>query len=459
MDRLKRFFKESRTKKNFKKAGPGRRLADSAPVSSNYRPGPSAQASREQHASYESAEHIASADMAAQAAYKRMNLGAKQETTAQRNIRLKAMRELENERQQQGSGIRNPDEASSEEKALATHVIDERNFEHSGAIQGVYFTCELLGDEVQLTRSEMRENVEAFLRSQLDCDAVVASSLMIFSLNGEKSQVTSETLQKYLQNLIEHPEDPKYRRIRMSNKAFQERVGAAKGGVEFLLACGFEESLEAAPEGSSPEKFLVISEEKADDVAQLVQALEVLRTGEPVPLKLYRDPTVFKASSSRKITVPELSSDFFQVTAAEVKKEQASKTLEAERMLTLRTQEMRLRDETLRHYTYKYTLIRIRFPDDFFLQGTFSCHEKIQAVRDFICEHLVEKELPLFILKDPTTGKVVDDDKRTLGDLNLAPAAMLNFEWDPDVLASYVAQGIKALYLDDRCTSEAKSLK
>lgn len=67
----------------------------------------------------------------------------------------------------------------------------------------------------------MRKKVEDFLRLQLDDDALVASSLMIFSLNGEKRQIASETLQKYVQNLIEHPEETKYRRIRMSNKALK----------------------------------------------------------------------------------------------------------------------------------------------------------------------------------------------------------------------------------------------
>ena len=66
-----------------------------------------------------------------------------------------------------------------------------------------------------------------------------------------------------------------------------------KGGLEFLLACGFEEKLESL-DNSTPEKFLIITEEKAMDIASLVQALEILRAGEPVPLKLYRDPVVYK---------------------------------------------------------------------------------------------------------------------------------------------------------------------
>lgn len=37
-------------------------------------------------------------------------------------------------------------------------------------------------------------------------------------------------------------------------------------------------------------------------------------------------------------------------------------------LTTLRTREMRQRDELQRSYRYKYTLLRIRFPNRFFLQ-------------------------------------------------------------------------------------------
>lgn len=68
----------------------------------------------------------------------------------------------------------------------------------------------------------MREKVERFLRTQLADDPLVASTLMIFSLNGpDKRENASEIIQKYLTNLIENPDENKYRRIRMNNKIFQ----------------------------------------------------------------------------------------------------------------------------------------------------------------------------------------------------------------------------------------------
>ncbi|KAK4767104.1 hypothetical protein SAY86_014854 [Trapa natans] len=49
-----------------------------------------------------------------------------------------------------------------------------------------------------------------------------------------------ETLLIYIGNVARNPDVEKFRRIRISNPAFQERVGALEGGMEFLQLCGFE---------------------------------------------------------------------------------------------------------------------------------------------------------------------------------------------------------------------------
>lgn len=453
-----------KTKKNFKKAGPGRRLIDSAPVNAGTLKSMSSSAEKNSSSSRGEAlstERIANADFAAQAAYKRMNLGVKQETATQRNIRLQALKELEKEKLRENISA-NEDSFSGEHANNDTCRRDERTFEHSDVIKKVYFTCELLGEDVKLTKDELRENLEDFLRCQLEDDAIVASSLMISSLNSEKKrQLASETLQKYIQNLIEHPGESKFCRIRMLNKAFQERILPVKGAVEFLVGCGFEECLQQNDGSSSPEKFLVIEAEKVNDVAALIQALEVLRSAEPIPIKLYRDPVIFKADKSKKVfsSNAEIPSDFFQLSLEEIKAEQAARSLQAERMLTLRTKEMRLRDETLRCYTYKYTVIRIRFPDNYFLQGTFDCLEELAAVREFISKYVVYTEVPLFSLKDAGTGKLFNEENKSLKELNLVPAALLNFEWDADVLGSFTTTGKQVQYLHEQYISMAKSLE
>ncbi|XP_071822606.1 peptide-N(4)-(N-acetyl-beta-glucosaminyl)asparagine amidase-like isoform X2 [Apostichopus japonicus] len=52
----------------------------------------------------------------------------------------------------------------------------------------------------------------------------------------------SETLLKYINNIIQHPRDTKYRSVRLGNKVFQKKVLPVLGGIECLFAIGFEEN-------------------------------------------------------------------------------------------------------------------------------------------------------------------------------------------------------------------------
>jgi hypothetical protein len=73
------------------------------------------------------------------------------------------------------------------------------------------------------------------------------------------------TLMKVLDNVIQRPLDPKVRSIRLANPTFDKKVASRKGGVEFLLACGFVK--ENAPpsllsKGTEPlEEFLVLKDD------------------------------------------------------------------------------------------------------------------------------------------------------------------------------------------------------
>ncbi|KAK6109962.1 PUB domain family protein [Brugia pahangi] len=446
MDRLKKFLTEKKVNKNFKKAGAGYRLTDDSSSAVTTQP----VTAQQQTSQMVPAERIATADIAAQAAYKRMNLGATQESLTQRNIRMRALKEMEKEKKER-EGCAN-DKMDVE---IRTHVIDEREFEHSAAVSGVYFTCDLLGDDLQLTKNEMRKKVEIFLRTQLADDPLVASTLMIFSLNGpDKRQNASETIQKYLKNLIESPDESKYHRIRINNKIFQERVSCANGGKEFLMACGFEEKDLINNEQQEP--FLVIPDNKAMDTYSLIQALEILQTGQAVPLKLSRNAAVYKLEANQVITNPQLPRDFFDLDVAEIKREQQRREVDVEKFATLRTREMREKDELMRSYRYNYTLIRIRFPNRFLLQGTFGCHEPFSAVHNFVEEHLAPIEPMLFVLKDPVSGKVISDDTKTLNELNLLPAAVLHFEWDFDIQVELMKLGREVHYLDQRFIETAE---
>lgn len=50
-----------------------------------------------------------------------------------------------------------------------------------------------------------------------------------------------ETAQIYVNNIIKNNGEEKYRKINKENKAFQNRICQAFGGVEFLHVLGYEE--------------------------------------------------------------------------------------------------------------------------------------------------------------------------------------------------------------------------
>lgn len=76
------------------------------------------------------------------------------------------------------------------------------------------------------------------------------------SHQGEDARVRRafQTLIIYVGNVAKNPNEEKYRKIRLSNPLFQDRVGSLNGGVEFLELCGFERTGD----------FLYLPHEKVD---------------------------------------------------------------------------------------------------------------------------------------------------------------------------------------------------
>ncbi|CAA3002365.1 UBX domain-containing 1 isoform X2 [Olea europaea subsp. europaea] len=76
--------------------------------------------------------------------------------------------------------------------------------------------------------------------------------------NKEDNTVTRafRTLLIYVRNVVKNPEEGKFRKIRISNPAFQDRVGKFRDAIKFLELCGF-----GRVEGGN---FLFLPREKID---------------------------------------------------------------------------------------------------------------------------------------------------------------------------------------------------
>ena len=263
----------------------------------------------------------------------------------------------------------------------------------------------------------------------------MTSAIMIHTLNKnpEKVKVGIDTLLKYLDNVIHHPGDDKYHKIRIGNRAFQERVSCLEGTEEFLQAAGF--LVRSLPHEDHEESFWVLGEDMALDAERLTNIKEVLQAAEPLRPQLDRALKVYHPSSrAAKFEIPD---EFYNVTPAELKKEQQRKEEAVEKLGMLRTKAMRERDELKELRRYRFALLRVRFPDGVLLQGVFKAQERLAALRQFVGEQLVDW-LPFNL--NTAAGLRLTEDGATMAELGLAPAAVVNFSWDTEVAQDIAAQ-------------------
>lgn len=155
------------------------------------------------------------------------------------------------------------------------------------SVSGVYYHCPLVGQEVR-PREEIELKIREFLYAQAEEEPVLGYALIIQTANKnrEKVKMCTETMCKYLDNIIVNGEDEKFRKIRLGNKTFQEQVFHIEGAVEFLKSAGFQEKTLPFKEGE--EAFLVMTEEMAINTGQLLEVKEALLTAEPVLPQLDR---------------------------------------------------------------------------------------------------------------------------------------------------------------------------
>ncbi|KAH6927694.1 hypothetical protein HPB50_007286 [Hyalomma asiaticum] len=221
MAAIRDFFKKRKAEVKFKQAGPGRRLnADNTPLAHSP---PRLQQTQQRGAPSEGAQRAAAAALA--------RLEQQQAKThpnwSVAAIKSQAKKELE-------------------QQLAAEEVASKRNSTptvlESGPQAGdnaVVFGHPLLGPELRLPYEELRSRIRQFLYEQMSEEPGLTSCLLIHTCNSPQAKVDTgvETLCKYLNNIADHPSEEKYRRIRLNNRIFQERVLPLEGALEFLQAC------------------------------------------------------------------------------------------------------------------------------------------------------------------------------------------------------------------------------
>ncbi|KAH1007115.1 hypothetical protein HUJ04_004389 [Dendroctonus ponderosae] len=422
-DKVKNFFQKAKADAKFKKAGPGRKLTES-PSSST-----SAVSSRKK-GEYVPPQRSTPSDVTRQSAAAALARMSDPERGTNTKISLSTLQDVV--RREFDSRNTDATEVPSGPKQTESEASPHL------AVKGVYFKCPFVSDEI-LSREEWRIKIKEFLMTALEHEAVLTTCLIIYSCNYNRTKVQDcvNILCRYIDNIIGNPSETKFHRIRCSNAAFADKVVPVLGATEFLHAAGFRQ--QKLEHNGAEEDFLVWSQENVEGIDTLEILRDALKSENRIELELDRNTQVLTpAQAAVNLDLPK---EFYAISAEEIKREQQTRSEVAEKQLQLRTKAMREKEELREIRKYKFSLIRIRFPDGVYLQGTFSIYEKLGDVFDFVRENLEFDGLP-FLLNLPTGQKFAEKDLDvTLVDLRLVPATILIFQWDPKFEEEIKASG------------------
>ncbi|KAF7262205.1 hypothetical protein EG68_00560, partial [Paragonimus skrjabini miyazakii] len=274
--------------------------------------------------------------------------------------------------------------------------------EKPSALSRVLFWCPaLFGDAIVGTRDQVEQSINEYLSSEAKANFPEAATLMLVRGLENYKPLTSpdiplaeqptpsewrekrrQNFARILNNLIQYPDNPVYRKLRVGNQLVRDLL-SIDGAEQFFQACRFtEQTLEASkPTASSgepletcsspvTEPFLVISEEDAHEITHLQRMLELLNSAEPIMPELYRETKVFWASGNAPpmLSRDQLPEEYFYMTKDELKRslERQQRVIEESGMLLTKAMRERLKVQEIR--LFRYALIRVRLPGDLIIQ-------------------------------------------------------------------------------------------
>ena len=351
-EKIKKFFAKKKQEAKFKLSGPGRKLNAEGPAPS------SSSSKKDVYIPPKRTELTKESVNALNAALSRIDTRDTRDfNSSLATIKAQVRRELEEEQK-----LKKQTE-SEQQREVKSNV--EQGLKKC-AVQGVYFRCPFVSEEI-LPKKEWKDKIKSFLYGQLDGSIEefseengLTACLIIHNCNiKERALQCIEILIKYLTNIIQHPTEEKYKKIRMSNKVFCDKVKEVEGALEFLSAAGFTKIV------LDDEDFLIWSDDNVEHVQRLSMLVEALENSEPFQLDLDRNIQVLLPSQIRCVELPP---DFYKMTQEELKKEQKLRTEALEKAQILMTKAMREKEELRTVNKYRYALIRIRFPNGIYLQ-------------------------------------------------------------------------------------------
>ncbi|KAJ7380428.1 Peptide-N(4)-(N-acetyl-beta- glucosaminyl)asparagine amidase [Desmophyllum pertusum] len=120
----------------------------------------------------------------------------------------------------------------------------------------------------------------------------------------------SQLLLKFAFNIINNPDNPKYRTIRVGNKIFQSRLLPVNGAVECLFAVGFQERGDqlVCPPGELLENMLILQDTLNDEQSRRSGAQAPGPTAKPTTTRDNQPPGIVPGCSQPSIVSKPASS-------------------------------------------------------------------------------------------------------------------------------------------------------
>ncbi|KAJ7525044.1 hypothetical protein O6H91_17G033800 [Diphasiastrum complanatum] len=265
-------------------------------------------------------------------------------------------------------------------------------------------------------------------------------------LSAEPSSAALDVLLRLLRNIVKEPKLEKFRKIRMGNPKIKETIGTAS---ELLEGLGFY----FVEEGG--ESWAIMDEPVGDTITVLrgVIALvesQVVDTSDPVTLPppsaesatvdavapaIDRQLRVFSPSSDISAATIQLPESFYELSAAEIKSEAARRGKKLEESEMLIPKSYREKQAAAARRKYKFSVIRVQFPDGMIIQGVFLPREPTTALYEFVESTLANGGLEFELCHPLATRNsiipnlpLLNGKCPTLEEADLVPTALLKFK-------------------------------
>ncbi|CAF0856830.1 unnamed protein product [Didymodactylos carnosus] len=451
MSGITKFFSKIKREIKFSKAGEGHKLneqptspkANTRPTNSySYEPRPNTASSTTRRSTDEAARNAAEA---AQARLQQQQPPPAPANRTQESIRRQAQRELEQEKSL----------SDEYQKALdlKDHYFGKRqiSMDSSSALDlsNVLFKCpDIFGDDVCLPPAELESKIEETLKLQLASEPLISCILLFLTSNKkniEQLQNAKDIILKYYDNIINNPDEEKYRKIRLKNKVFQEKILPLKYASELLQTSGFIYCKLKINESDSDEDDYLYYKEKSTE--PLALAKDTLINAEPIKTKIDTNLRIFRPTKERS-TIPTLQllpNDFYNPTMRDImtEKQRQKDYLEKEEML--RTKAMRERDQKSESsIQYKYTVLRIRMPDEIILQVTFESDDNLSSLFEFLRSCLVYDWMTFILTSMADRQSFSSEHSEQYSNVTFNQSRLVNvvlsFKWDDAVLKEILHQ-------------------